>query len=64
MKRLLFSLWRQRYVNVNDDIRDIFHIRKIIEPHIASLAAENAIPQEIEEMETILYEQRVSVGRG
>ncbi|MBA4423741.1 MAG: hypothetical protein C0390_11705 [Syntrophus sp. (in: bacteria)] len=50
--------------NANDDIRDIFYIRKIIEPHVAYLAAENAMPQEIEEMETILHEQEVCIGRG
>ena len=50
--------------NKKDDIRDIFHIRKIIEPHIAHLAAENATPQEIEEMEKILHEQDMCIGRG
>jgi GntR family transcriptional regulator, transcriptional repressor for pyruvate dehydrogenase complex len=50
--------------NANDDIRDIFYIRKIIEPHVAHLAAENATPQEIEALEKILNEQEVCVGRG
>jgi GntR family transcriptional regulator, transcriptional repressor for pyruvate dehydrogenase complex len=50
--------------NANDDIRDIFYIRKIIEPHVAHLAAENATPQEIEEMEKILNEQKVCIERG
>jgi GntR family transcriptional regulator, transcriptional repressor for pyruvate dehydrogenase complex len=50
--------------NANDDIRDIFYIRKIIEPHVAHLAAENATPQEIEELEKILNEQEVCIGRG
>lgn len=50
--------------NKKDDIRDIFYIRKIIEPHIAHLAAENATPQEIEEMEKILHEQELCIGRG
>ena len=49
--------------NENDDIRDIFTIRKIIEPYIAQMAAENATPQEIEEMEKILHEQEACVGR-
>jgi GntR family transcriptional regulator, transcriptional repressor for pyruvate dehydrogenase complex len=40
-----------------DDIRDIFYIRKIIEPHVAELAAENAAAEEIEEMEEILRKQ-------
>ena len=50
--------------NANDNIREIFYIRKIIEPHIAHLAAENATPQEIEEMEKILHEQKACIGRG
>ena len=50
--------------NANDDIRDIFYIRKIIEPHVAHLAAENATPQEIEALEKILNEQEVCIGRG
>ena len=50
--------------NKKDDIRDIFYIRKIIEPHVAHLAAENAMPQEIEEMETILRKQKESIERG
>ena len=43
--------------NAKDDIRDIFYVRKIIEPHVAELAAENATAQEIEEMEEILQKQ-------
>jgi len=50
--------------NKKDDIRDIFYIRKIIEPHVAELAAENATPQEIEEMERILRKQEECIGRG
>jgi len=50
--------------NANDDIRDIFYIRKIIEPHVAYLAAENATPQEIEELGRILNEQELCIGRG
>jgi GntR family transcriptional regulator, transcriptional repressor for pyruvate dehydrogenase complex len=50
--------------NANDDIRDIFYIRKIIEPHVAHLAAENATPQEIEALEKILNEQEGCIGRG
>ena len=50
--------------NEKDDIRDIFYIRKIIEPHVAELAAENATPQEIEEMERILQQQEESIGHG
>ena len=50
--------------NEKDDIRDIFYIRKIIEPHVAELAAENATPQEIEEMERILQRQEECIGHG
>jgi len=50
--------------NEKDDIRDIFTIRKIIEPHVAELAAENASPEEIEEMERILGRQEICIGRG
>jgi GntR family transcriptional repressor for pyruvate dehydrogenase complex len=48
--------------NKKDDIRDIFYIRKIIEPHVAELAAENVTPQEIEEMERILRKQEECIG--
>jgi GntR family transcriptional repressor for pyruvate dehydrogenase complex len=47
-----------------DDIRDIFYIRKIIEPHVAELAAENATPQEMEELERILRKQEECIGQG
>jgi GntR family transcriptional repressor for pyruvate dehydrogenase complex len=50
--------------NEKDDIRDIFTIRKIIEPHVAGLAAENVSPDEIEEMERILQRQEACIGCG
>ena len=50
--------------NEKDDIRDIFYIRKIIEPHVAELAAENATPQEMEELERILRKQEECIGQG
>ena len=50
--------------NEKDDIRDIFYIRKIIEPHVAELAAENATTQEKEELERILRKQEECIGRG
>jgi len=50
--------------NKKDDIRDIFFIRKILEPHVARLAAENAVPQDIKEMETILLKQEECISRG
>lgn len=47
-----------------DDLIDIFFLRKIIEPGIAQLAAENAIPGEIAELEEILKEQEEAVADG
>ena len=49
--------------NEKDDIRDIFYIRKIIEPHVAELAAENATQQEMEELERILRKQEECIGQ-
>ncbi len=49
--------------NAEDDIRDIFYVRKIIEPHVAELAAENATPREIAEMEEILKRQERCIDR-
>jgi GntR family transcriptional regulator, transcriptional repressor for pyruvate dehydrogenase complex len=40
-----------------DDLIDIFSLRKILEPGIAQLAAENASPSEIEELEQVVNEQ-------
>jgi GntR family transcriptional regulator, transcriptional repressor for pyruvate dehydrogenase complex len=47
-----------------DDILDIFYIRKIIEPYIAQKAAQNATPQEVEELEKILLKQAECIERG
>jgi GntR family transcriptional repressor for pyruvate dehydrogenase complex len=47
-----------------DDLIDIFFLRKIIEPEVARLAAENATPEEIDEMEEILKEQEKEVANG
>jgi GntR family transcriptional regulator, transcriptional repressor for pyruvate dehydrogenase complex len=44
-----------------DTIQDIFYVRKAIEPHIAELAADNATPEEIERLETIINECKRSV---
>jgi len=49
--------------NAKDDIRHIFYVRKIIEPHVAELAAENATAREIEEMEEILRKQEACIQR-
>lgn len=50
--------------NAEDDIRDIFYVRKIIEPHVARLAADNATRREIDEMAEILKRQAASIERG
>jgi GntR family transcriptional repressor for pyruvate dehydrogenase complex len=47
-----------------DDLLDIFHIRKIIEPSIAQLAAGYASSEDIKELEEILKRQRVEVAAG
>ena len=50
-----------RPLSEKDDIIDIFSLRKIIEPEVAQLAAENATAEEIEELEEILREQEDEV---
>jgi GntR family transcriptional repressor for pyruvate dehydrogenase complex len=45
-------------------LADIFEMRKLIEPHIASLAAERATKRDIERMKKILDKQREAVSRG
>ncbi|MDP2970012.1 MAG: FadR/GntR family transcriptional regulator [Deltaproteobacteria bacterium] len=47
-----------------DNIMDIFSIRKIIEPQVAQLVAENATASEINELEEILQEQAKDLGDG
>lgn len=47
-----------------DDIMDIFHIRRIIEPYVAQLAAQNATRDEIKELEEILKEQEKALESG
>jgi GntR family transcriptional repressor for pyruvate dehydrogenase complex len=47
-----------------DDLLDIFHIRKIIEPSIAQLAAAYANSRDIEELEEILKRQKVETVSG
>ena len=50
--------------NAKDDIRDIFFIRKIIEPHVAQLAAENGTAGEIADLEEILRRQKLCIEQG
>jgi GntR family transcriptional regulator, transcriptional repressor for pyruvate dehydrogenase complex len=47
-----------------DALADIFEVRKLIEPHIASLAAERATKNDIERMKKILDKQRDAVAHG
>jgi GntR family transcriptional repressor for pyruvate dehydrogenase complex len=47
-----------------DDLIDIFFLRKIIEPEVAQLAAENTTPEEINELEEVLREQEEEVVKG
>lgn len=47
-----------------DALANIFEMRKLIEPHIASLAAERATPRDIEAMRKILEQQSEEVLRG
>jgi GntR family transcriptional repressor for pyruvate dehydrogenase complex len=44
-----------------DDLIDIFYLRKIIEPEVAHIAAENATAEEIEELAKILREQEAEL---
>jgi GntR family transcriptional repressor for pyruvate dehydrogenase complex len=53
---LAYSLFGEK-----DDLIDIFYLRKIIEPEVAHIAAENATAAEIEELEKILGEQEHEV---
>lgn len=48
-------------VNEKDNIYDIFYVRKIVAPHVAELAAENATPEEINSLASLLTEQRKAV---
>ncbi len=47
-----------------DDLIDIFFLRKIIEPEVAQLAAENGTAEEMNELEEILREQEEEVVQG
>ena len=47
-----------------DTIYDIFYVRKIIEPHVAELAAENATSEEIAELAALINEHEESIADG
>ena len=54
----------QSLVHEKDDIIDIFALRKIIEPEIAQLAAENGSPRRWKELEKILDRQSKELDEG
>jgi GntR family transcriptional repressor for pyruvate dehydrogenase complex len=45
-------------------LADVFELRKLIEPQIASLAAERATARDVERMKKLLHKQREQVERG
>ena len=47
-----------------DDLTDIFYIRRVIEPYVAQLAAENATRQEIRELEEVIRQQEEDLNNG
>lgn len=51
-------------IQEKDALADIFEMRKLIEPRIASLAAQRATHRDIERMKGILETQREAVDRG
>jgi GntR family transcriptional repressor for pyruvate dehydrogenase complex len=51
-------------IQEKDALADIFEMRKLIEPRIASLAAQRATHRDIERMTGILETQREAVNRG
>ncbi|NDV20813.1 FCD domain-containing protein [Pseudodesulfovibrio sp. JC047] len=46
------------------DLRDVFEVRKMLEPEIAALAAINASPDELNRLESTLIDQEQAVRRG
>ncbi|HXG51749.1 MAG TPA: FadR/GntR family transcriptional regulator [candidate division Zixibacteria bacterium] len=51
-------------VEEKNALAEVFELRKLIEPHIASLAAKRASRRDIEEMKRILDRQAAAVDRG
>jgi GntR family transcriptional repressor for pyruvate dehydrogenase complex len=47
-----------------DDLKDIFYIRKIIEPSIAQLAAEYASPEEVKQLEEMVRAHEENLASG
>jgi GntR family transcriptional repressor for pyruvate dehydrogenase complex len=46
------------------EVRDVFEVRKLLEPEIAALAARNATPVDVALFEEVLAEQEAAVGVG
>jgi GntR family transcriptional regulator, transcriptional repressor for pyruvate dehydrogenase complex len=59
VQNLCSALFHER-----DDLMDIFHVRNIIEPSIAQLAAERATPAEIKELENIVDQHEANLSAG
>ncbi len=51
-------------IEENNALADVFELRKLIEPQIASLAAERATAEDVERMKLLLKKQREQVERG
>lgn len=45
-------------------VRDVFEVRKILEPEIAAMAARNASPGEVTRLEAALVEQETALSQG
>lgn len=45
-------------------VRDVFDVRKILEPEIAAMAAQNASPGEITRLEAAIVEQEIAIQEG
>lgn len=47
-----------------ESMRDVFEVRKLLEPEIAAMAARNASPDEVTRMEAVLAEQEAAIRQG
>ena len=47
-----------------DQLRDIFEVRHLLEPQLAALAAQKATPEDVERLATILEEQQRQIMEG
>lgn len=60
----LVATFAKLLIEEKDALADIFETRKLVEPHIASLAAERATQTDIERMKQILNNQKSEITRG